>query len=288
MKEESDFKKVTIIGVGLIGGSMGLALNADKADFKIVGVDKEEVIEKALSRGAIDEGTVNLEEGVREAEVVIMATPIRTILELLPKIAPLLKRGCLVTDTGSTKVKIIETASQELPPTVHFIGGHPMAGSEKYGIEAADPHLFRDKNYILTPTSETDWTALEKMSSLIQKIKANLIVLNPFEHDRLVGATSHLPQIVAVSLVNTVDRLIQEENNNHYWRVIGGGFKDMTRISLSSPEIWLDICATNQEAILKTIRKFKEEVNLIEEGLINDPDSLKEKFQRAKKLRESI
>ncbi len=146
MEEESDFKKITIIGVGLIGGSLGLALKKKKPNFKIVGIDKQEIIEKAIARGAIDEGTVNLEEGIKEADIVIIATPVKTILNLLTQINPFLKKGCLVTDTGSTKRQIVERADKVLSKDIFFIGGHPMAGSEEYGIKSANFLIF----YILS------------------------------------------------------------------------------------------------------------------------------------------
>lgn len=288
MNGESDFKKITIIGVGLIGGSLGLALKEKELNFKIVGVDKQEVIEKAIARGAIDEGTVNLKEGIKEADIIIIATPVKTILNLLPQISPFLKKGCLVTDTGSTKVKIIEIANQVLPQDVHFIGGHPMAGSEKCGIEIADPHLFQEKTYILTPTNKSNLIAIEKIFLIIRMIGAKRLILDPPEHDRIVGAVSHLPQIMAVSLINMISILTQEENNNNYFKAIGGGFKDMTRIALSPSKIWEDICDTNKETLLEMIQKFKQYLNLIEDKLINDPEDLKEEFQKASKLRETI
>jgi prephenate dehydrogenase len=290
MREESDFSfnKVSIIGVGLIGGSLGLALKGKKPNFKIVGIDKQKIIEKAIARGAIDEGTVNLEEGVKEADIVIIATPVKTILDLLPKINLFLKKGCLVTDTGSTKGQIMERANQVLSKDVFFVGGHPMAGSEKCGIEEANPYLFCNRIYILTPTKKSDLIAIDKIFSLIKMIGANRLILDPLEHDRIVGAVSHLPQIIAVSLINTIGELALRGNNTNYFRAIGEGFKDMTRIASSPYKIWEDICETNQENILKMIQEFKNYFEIIEDKLKNDPGSLKEEFQKAGKLRESI
>lgn len=290
MEGESDFsfKKITIIGVGLIGGSLGLALKEKKPNFKIIGIDKQEIIEKAIIRGAIDEGTINLKEGIKEADVVILATPVKIILDLLPQINPFLKKGCLVTDTGSTKTQIVKKANKVLSKDIHFIGGHPMAGSEKYGINSADPHLFLDKTYILTPSNKSNLAALEKIFLIIEMISAKRLILDPFEHDKIIAAISHLPQILAVSLTNTISTLVQEENNNNYFKVIGGGFKDMTRIASSPYKIWEDICQTNQENILRTIQEFRNYLKVIEEKLKNDPSSLKEEFQKASKLRETL
>jgi len=290
MKEESDFSfnRISIIGIGLIGGSLGLALKEKKPNFKVVGIDKQEIIEKAIARGAIDEGTVNLEEGIKEADIIIIATPVKTILNILTQINPFVKKGCLVTDTGSTKAKINETANQVLPQDIHFIGGHPMAGSEKYGIDSASPHLFQDKTYILTPAHKSNFRALEKISLLIKMIGAKKLILDPPEHDRIVGGVSHLPQIMAVSLINMVSELVQKENDNNYFKAVGEGFKDMTRIASSPYKMWEDICDTNQENILEMIQEFRNYLGVIEGKLKNNPYSLKEEFQKASKLRESI
>lgn len=288
MKEESDFKKIIIIGVGLIGGSLGLALKEKKANFKIVGIDKQEIIEKAIARGAIDEGTVNLKEGIEEADIVIIATPVKTILNLLTQINPFLKKGCIVTDTGSTKQQIVRKANKVLSKDIFFIGGHPMAGSEEYGIDSANSHLFQDKTYILTPTKKSNLIAIEKISSLIKMIGGKRLILNSLEHDRIVGTVSHLPQIMAVSLVNMVSELVRKENNNNYFKAVGEGFKDITRIASSPYKIWEDICDTNQENILEMIQEFRNYLGVIEDKLKNEPNSLKEEFQKASKLRESI
>lgn len=288
MEEESDFKKITIIGVGLIGGSLGLALKEKKANFKIVGIDKQEIIEKAIARGAIDEGTVNLKEGIEEADIVIIATPVKTILNLLTQINPFLKKGCIVTDTGSTKQQIVRKANKVLSKDIFFIGGHPMAGSEEYGIDSANSHLFQDKTYILTPTKKSNLIAIEKISSLIKMIGGKRLILNSLEHDRIVGTVSHLPQIMAVSLVNMVSELVRKENNNNYFKAVGEGFKDITRIASSPYKIWEDICDTNQENILEMIREFRNYLGVIEDKLKNKPNSIKEEFQKASKLRESI
>jgi prephenate dehydrogenase len=290
MEEESDFSfnKITIIGVGLIGGSLGLALKGKNPNFKIVGIDRQEIIEKAITRGAIDEGTVNLEEGIKEADIVIIATPVKTILNILAQISPFLKKGCLVTDTGSTKQQIVQKANKVLSKDIFFIGGHPMAGSEECGIDSADPHLFQDKTYILTPTKKSNLIAIDKIFSLIKMIDANRLILDPLEHDRIVGAVSHLPQIIAVSLINMVRELVQKENNNNYFKAVGEGFKDITRIASSPYKIWEDICDTNQENILEMIQEFRNYLGVIEDKLKNDPNSLKEEFQKARKLRENI
>jgi len=287
MEEESDFRKITIIGIGLIGGSLGLALKEKNPNFKIVGIDKQEIIEKAIARSAIDEGTENLEEGIKEADIIIIATPIKTILNILTQINPFLKKGCIITDTGSTKKQIVERAEKVLSKDIFFIGGHPMAGSEKYGIDSANSHLFQEKTYILTPTKKSDSAALEKIFLLIKMVGANKLILDPLEHDRIVSAVSHLPQIIAVSLINTISELALRGNNN-YFKAVGKGFKDMTRIASSPYKIWEDICETNQQNILETIQEFRKYLGVIEDKLKNNSHSLKEEFQKASQLRETL
>lgn len=290
MKGESDFsfKKITIIGVGLVGGSLGLALKENRPDLKIIGVDKQGTIKKAITSGAIDEGTVDLAEGVKEADIVIIATPVKIILDLFPKINPFLKKGCLVTDTGSTKRQVVERANKVLSKDVFFIGGHPIAGSEKYGIEEADSHLFRDKTYILTPHQKNNLIVLEKLFLIIDIIGAKSLILDPSEHDRITSAISHLPQILAVTLTNTINMIAKAEDNDNYFKAVGQGLKDMTRIASSPYKIWEDICETNQENILKTIQEFRNYLETIEEKLKNDPSSLKKEFQKASKLRNTL
>ena len=224
----------------------------------------------------------------KRQDVVILATPVKTILDLLPKINSFLKKGCLVTDTGSTKTQIVNRANKVLSKDVHFIGGHPMAGSEKYGINSADPHLFLEKTYILTPTNKSNLVALEKTFSIIRMIGAKRLISDPLDHDRIVGAVSHLPQIMAVSLINMINTFTQEEDNNNYFKSIGGGFKDMTRIASSPYKIWEDVYKTNQENILKMIQEFRNYLGVLEGKLKNDPSSLKEEFQKAQMLRKRL
>ncbi|MEA1940433.1 MAG: prephenate dehydrogenase [Candidatus Caldatribacteriota bacterium] len=285
MNEECGFKKITIIGVGLIGGSLGMAIKAGCMNSRIVGIDKSKTIEKAIASGAIDQGTDNLLEGIKNADLIIIATPIGTILKILSKIAPYLKKKCLVTDTGSTKTKIMEEANRILPSYVDFIGGHPMAGSEKFGIDAAKVDLFKNKPYILIPRNKLNQKALEKMYGIVNMIGAYTLKLDAKEHDRITAAVSHLPQLIAISMVNLSGSLAEKENNENFFKASGSAFYDMTRIASSSFEIWKDIYTTNNEIIVEMIDKFKKHLDKIEDKLKNDPDNLKENFKQANKFR---
>ena len=281
MSEEIGFRKIIIIGVGLIGGSLGLAIKAANINCKIVGVDNTSVIEKAIILGAIDEGINQLEKGIRDADIIIIATPIGSILKLLSQISPYLKKNCLVTDTGSTKTEIMQKANSVLPSYIDFIGGHPMAGSEKCGIEAAKADLFKKKSYILIPQDKVNILALEKMSRIVKMIGAHELRLKPQEHDRIVAAVSHLPQLVAISLVNVSGFLSEKEKNEKFFKASGSAFNDMTRIASSSFKIWKDIYRTNNKIIIEMIDEFKKYLDKIENKLKNNPSELKKDFIQA-------
>ncbi|MEA2022125.1 MAG: prephenate dehydrogenase/arogenate dehydrogenase family protein [Candidatus Caldatribacteriota bacterium] len=285
MNEEGEFKKITIIGVGLIGGSLGMAIKAGGMNGRIVGVDKLRIIKKAIALSAIDQGTDNLLEGIQNADLIIIATPIGAILKLLAEIAPHLKEKCLVTDTGSTKTEIMKEANRILPSYIDFIGGHPMAGSEKFGINAASIQLFKKKPYILIPQNKLNQKALEKIYGIINMIGAYPLKLDAKEHDRIAAAVSHLPQLIAISLVDLSGSLAEKENNENYFKASGSAFDDMTRVASSSFEIWKDIYATNNEIVIEMIGKFKKHLDKIEYKLKNNPDDLEKDFIQANKFR---
>ena len=285
MSEESGFKKITIVGVGLIGGSLGMAIKAGSINVQIVGVDKLKIIEKAIALGAIDKGTDNLLDGIQNADLIIIATPIGTILEILAKIAPHLKEKCLVTDTGSTKTEIMKEANRILPSYVDFIGGHPMAGSERFGIDAANIQLFKNKPYILTSQNKSNQEALGKMCRVTSMIGAHVLKMKAEEHDRITAAVSHLPQLIAISLINLSGFLAEKENNENFFKATGSAFADMTRIASSSFDIWKDIYGTNNKSVIEMIDKFKKYLDKIEDKLKNNPDSLEKDFIKANNLK---
>jgi len=290
MEGESDFSfnSITIIGVGLIGGSLGLALKEKKPDFIITGIDKKEIIEKAIIRGAIDEGTINLEEGIKEADVIILATPVKKILDLLSQINPFLKKGCLVTDTGSTKTQIVMEANKVLSKDINFIGGHPMAGSERGGIEYAHPDLFNRKPYIVIPRTGNSKFAALKMSSFINQIGAIEISMEAAEHDRAVAIISHLPQLISVMMTNMLGSLVEEKDNEQYFRISGNVFNEMTRVANSPFSIWQDIYQTNAEWTIVFIEELENLLEKAKEKITRNPAELEEDFKKARYFKEKI
>ena len=249
-------KTVAIAGVGLIGGSFGLALRAAGFGGSIVGVSSPATIAQAVRRGAIDAG-VSLEQACVEADLLLLAQPISVILETLPKLAGKLRPGALVTDAGSTKRRIMECGAQALGGG--FLGGHPMAGKESRGVEMAEAELFRGRPWLVTPRVAEDLESARarEFLSWIERIGAHAIVCSPEDHDRRVARSSHLPQMLATTLARglggRVDRAAVVAAG-------GPGLTGMTRLALSSWTIWKDILATNGDYIGEALAEFQGEL----------------------------
>ncbi len=281
------FKKVAIIGLGLIGGSLGMALCNRRLAETVVGVGRsEENLSQALQCGAVHEATKDFHRAVAGAEIVILAAHLKANQELLAGISPFLSPGTVVTDVGSVKGDIVRSARRLIPPGSFFIGGHPMAGSERQGIAGADPYLFENAFYILTPSPDLPKWALEKIRTMVQGTGARVIEMTAEEHDLAVAALSHLPHLVAYTLVNSLSALPQGER---FLPLAAGGFRDTTRIALSSPEMWRDIFMANREALLAVLDSFKRELKLLESAVQRaDEEEILAVLHRAKAVRESV
>lgn len=291
MSEETDFtgfKKISIIGCGLIGGSIGLALKKSFYAGEIVGVDRKKVIEKAIYSGAIDWGTEEIEKGVKNAEMVILATPVQEIIRLLSKIEPFLTKQCLITDTGSTKKEILQEARKVYSDKYDFIGGHPMAGLEKGGIEYADPDLFSGKPYITVSGRENSNLAGLKMSAFLKLINALEIKLNASEHDRIIALVSHVPQLIAVIMTNLFGSLVQEGYNEECLKIGGNAFNEMTRVASSPFSMWKDIYQTNSKWTIGYINDLEDMLDQVKEKIAKNPDKLEEDFKKASYYKEKM
>ena len=250
------FNTIVIVGVGLIGGSLGLAIRRNNKDIKVIGVSSNAAIQSALEMGVITEGCgyEELDSAVKNADIVFLCTPIHRIQGLLETLSSSLQPGVLVTDVGSTKRIITEQARSVLPDGVYFIGGHPMTGSEKSGIHAADPFLFQNAIFVLCPTDGVPAELMEKFSDFIGEIGARVIIMDAALHDRIAAAVSHLPQMIAVALVNMAGEV--SSDSAPYLQLAAGGFRDMTRIASSPFAMWDDICRTNDNTIKEAMDKF--------------------------------
>ncbi|MBN2092384.1 prephenate dehydrogenase [candidate division KSB1 bacterium] len=286
-----DFKRICIIGTGLIGGSLALAFKRHRIGEQILGVDQPEICKQLKQAEIVDQAFSldEIQEVIPTSDLIILATPINQIFNLLPEIARRVNPNCLVTDVGSTKKEIVSRASGLFQNGAFFLGGHPMAGSASKGFMAADPFLFENCYYILTPNSGLPDMVVTAFSMVIEKIGAKVLLLDAELHDRIAASISHLPQILAVTLVNLAAK--RDLENPYYLKMAAGGFRDMTRIASSPFTIWEDICNSNQRNILELIDSFIAELDAVKEYLQHRPiakDQLAAYFESAARTRLSI
>jgi prephenate dehydrogenase len=262
--------KITIIGCGLIGGSIALALKRRRTDCTVACLDLPERIPAIREAGVSDQiGTMDeAASHVPESSVVVLATPVQSVLNTISNISPFLRENAIVTDVGSTKKRIMMEAPGLLPAGVHFIGGHPMAGSEHSGVEAADPLLFSDRVYALCPYPDTPPDALLTLLDLVESLLATPITIDPDEHDRIMAMVSHLPQLISVALMHAAQA--GDAEHGMLDKLAGKGFLDMTRLAASNYGIWKGILETNQEAIEHAIDRFGKSLSFLSERMLQD------------------
>lgn len=285
---EKPFEKAAIIGLGLLGGSLARALRATGQAREIAGCGRtRERLGFALQNGIADSVTQDPAEAVRGADFVAVATPVGLIPSLLEQLAPHIKPGAIVIDVGSTKEQIVNCAERVLPGSVHFVGCHPMAGSEESGVEASSPILFENALCVVAAPERAEVGAVKRVVGLWELLKARVMVMSPVEHDMLVAAASHLPHLVAVSLCNAISGLC--DRNEKILPLLAGGFRDTTRVASGSPEMWRDILLANREPIASVLDRFAEALDSARERLRNaDPAELIAMFSSAKEFRDSI
>ncbi len=284
--------KIAIVGLGLIGGSLGMALKRKQSErpLELIGIDIDQnIVEQAVGLKAIDHGTTDLSQGVADADIIFVAAYLSKTAELIRQILPYVKPGAIITDTGSTKTEIalqIEELLQDYP-FVKYIGGHPMAGSEKSGIIAADPYLLENAVYVLLAQEKKNQEALETVASLVRLTGARVLTLSAMEHDRMVASISHLPHLLSGILVNTVGSV--EKDFPDVFKLAAGGFRDVTRIADSQPELWRDIFYSNKESLQYVLGKYKEQLEKMEMLLETDTkEELLTELEQARFLRRQV
>jgi len=277
--------QIAIIGVGMIGGSLGLALKmARPRQFEITGIDcEQETLATALARGAIDKAAADPAAGVRAADIVFLCTPVLQIPGLIARIAPALRPGAVVTDVGSTKGFLRREIAAVLPAGSCYIGGHPMAGREKSGITAADGTLLRDKMYILTPAGDAPPESVQLLTKIVGLTGARTAVMDVDHHDLCAAVISHIPHIAAAALVNLLTCYPGEEENLR--NLAGGGFCDTTRIASSDADMWADICLTNSDAITQGLGELQAILGELQRHIRQEDRSAVHAFFRAAKAR---
>ena len=289
MSIEPLFEKVTLVGLGLMGSSLGHAMKRDGIARHIAGCARsQETLKMALKLGFVDSVHENLEEGVDGADLVILCTPVGLSGSLCEQMAPSLKQGAILTDVGSVKGAIIAACQPHIPKGVHFVPGHPMAGTEYSGPASGFAGLFDGKWCMLTPLADGDQAATQKMISFWERCGANVDVMTPEHHDLVAAITSHLPHLIAYNIVGTVDD-IEEIAEREVLKYAAGGFRDFTRIAASDPLMWRDIFLNNREIILDVLGRFNEDLSRLARAIRDeDADKLLAHFTRTRKIRQNL
>jgi prephenate dehydrogenase len=273
---------LTIVGVGLIGGSIGLAVKQRELAGRVIGVGRRQAsLQQALNRGAIDEGFVDLREAVGQADVAVFCTPVELIPEQILSAAPRCKSGALLTDAGSTKAALVRTLDGRMPAGVSFVGSHPLAGSEKRGPEHADAHLFDGKVTVITPTAGTDEGVVDQVSAFWRALGSEVLVMGAEEHDRALALTSHVPHLVAAALVALLTRDLIP--------LTASGFRDTTRVAAGDPAIWTGIFLQNRQAVLADLDRLGASLDHFRRALErSDRVALDRLLTQAKLMRDAI
>lgn len=277
--------KIAIFGVGLMGGSLALCFKG-KPNVYVVGHSNNPIsVEKYLKHNVVDHATTSMEEAVDNADFIFLCVPVGQLESYFLQLNLLkLKAGCIVTDVGSTKASIAACAERVGLEGAYFIGGHPMAGSERSGVEAATAELYENAFYVLTPSIDVPDEVYHQLVNLLQYTKANIIRLDAEAHDEIVGAISHLPHMIAVGLVNQIAGY--NESNELYQILAAGGFRDITRIASSDPIIWRDILLNNKNVVLNLLQDWSSAMEKFKLSLeANDGEAIEQQFERARAFR---
>jgi prephenate dehydrogenase len=278
--------KIAIVGCGLIGGSIALALKRRRPELTVACLDLPECLPAIQDAGVADSiGTIDDAAAIiPDSSIVLVATPVQSILDVLERLNPFLREGTIVTDAGSTKKRIMAKANELMPPGVNFIGGHPVAGSERFGVESADPILFNDRVYALCPYPDTPPDSLLALIELVESIGAIPITIDPEEHDLIMAMVSHLPQLISIALMHAA----QAEDAEHAMldKLAGRGFLDMTRLAASDYGMWKGILETNVEGIEQSIDRFVKSLTLLRTGMLATEGALA--WEKAANLRRTM
>ena len=276
------FRRVAIVGTGFMGASLGLAIKKKGLAQTIIGIGRnEKSLKEAVAAGAIDESTTDVKKGVVNADLIILAAPVSGILETLDTLAAEHRRGCMITDLGSTKAIIVERAEKALHHSVLFVGSHPLVGSEKRGAINANSQLYEGSTCIMTPTDKTNRLAKEKMKQFWSQLGSNVKLMTPQEHDDALAYVSHLPHVVAFALMKAIPDNMMD--------VAATGLRDTTRIAGSDPLVWRDIALSNNKALLKALDEAVKNLSSIRKSIVTrDRDGLAEIFKQAKTKRELL
>jgi cyclohexadieny/prephenate dehydrogenase len=283
------FEKIALIGIGLIGSSLARIIRREGlASHIAISTRSATTLNRAEQLGLGDSYTTKATEAVGDADLVIVSVPVGASEQVAKEIAPALKKGAVVTDVGSTKASVIAQMQPHIPEGVHFIPGHPLAGTEKSGPDAGFADLFQNRWCIFTPLPDTDPAALEKLSDFWRRCGANIDTMDPNHHDMTLAIVSHLPHIIAYNIVGTADDL-ETVTKSEVIKYSASGFRDFTRLAASDPTMWRDVCLHNKDAILEMLARFSEDLASLQRAIRwGDGDKLFDLFTRTRAVRRSI
>lgn len=283
------FERVAFIGIGLIGSSMARRMTADGLAKDLVACARsEETRSQAVQLGVVARAFENPADAVEGADLVVIATPIGSYGTIAEAIAPALKPGAIVTDVGSVKQAVVDAVTPHLSDQNAFVPGHPIAGTENSGPAAGFPELFEGRWTILTPTENTDTAAIEKVRALWEAMGAMVDIMTPSHHDMVLAITSHLPHLIAYTIVGTATDL-EDDLRQEVMKYSASGFRDFTRIAASDPVMWRDIFLNNREATLETLQRFSEDLTALQRAIRRgEGDALEDLFARTRKIRRGI
>ncbi len=289
MASEPLFDKIALIGIGLIGSSLARVVRRENLARHIaIATRGETTLKRAEELGLGDSYTTDFAEAVRDADLVVVSVPVGASGQVAEAIAPALKTGAIVTDVGSTKRSVIAQMAPHMPEGVHFIPGHPLAGTEKSGPDAGFASLFENRWCIFTPLQGTDPAALEKLSEFWRRCGSNIDTMDAGHHDMVLAIVSHLPHIIAYNIVGTADDL-ESVAKGEVIKYAASGFRDFTRLAASDPTMWRDVCLHNKDAILEMLARFSEDLAYLQRAIRwGDGDKLFDLFTRTRAVRRSI
>lgn len=283
------FDKIALVGIGLIGSSLARVIRRKNLARRIsISTRRAGTLERARELDLGDSYSIDPAEAVIDADLVVVSVPVGSSGEVAESIAPALKPGAIVTDVGSTKRSVIAQMEPALPKNVHFIPGHPLAGTEKSGPDAGFADLFENRWCIFTPLPDTDPAALERLSEFWRRCGSNVDTMDPAHHDMVLAIVSHLPHIIAYNIVGTADDL-QTVTKSEVIKYSASGFRDFTRLAASDPTMWRDVCLHNKDAILEMLARFSEDLASLQRAIRwGDGEKLFDLFTRTRAVRRSI
>jgi cyclohexadieny/prephenate dehydrogenase len=283
------FERIALIGIGLIGSSIARRIKRDGlANHISVSARSQKSLDKAKELDFADSVTLNQKDSVKNADLIIICSPVGTYSGIIQNIKSSLKPGAIISDVGSVKQAVIRDLEPHIPEGVHLVPAHPVAGTERSGPEAGFPELFDDRWCIITPTSRTDKKSIDQLTKFWKSLGSNIEIMEPKHHDLVMAMTSHLPHLIAYTIVGTATDL-EKSLTNEVIKFSAGGFRDFTRIAASDPTMWRDVFLNNRDAVLEMLQRFSEDITALQRAIRwGEGDTLHELFSRTQKVRQGV